>query len=493
MQLAALLRLHDVSHRHIAIQTIPFNTLKLAQIHRGNKSLCLEDLPVIPTLERVNITSSDGCIIDARGVIASYHGYFIYTENKAFHYAEHEGIWKAMSKDNFLKYLAVDFYKDAKSPKEVSLIFNALKMIQYQDNFPRCEDKHNVIAFGNCSFIPETQTEIKHSPKHYSRHKVAYGYDKNATCPRWLAFLEQIFGQNDDYHDKVKLLQEYIGLSLTNITKFQKMLMLIGIGSNGKSVILKIVGALIGEGNVSKVSLKDLNNKFNLVGLNGKLVNIDCDLDVDSLNSDAIFKAIVAGEEMVLENKFERTFKTPVEVKLWAAGNAFPNVKNDSHGYYRRLIPLMFTRVFSEEEQDRELEHELEKELSGILNWALEGLKRLLDNKNFTIPESSHEALLDYKNANNPVTRFFNDYLELIDIKGSPTAGILCSKVFNAYKIFSTINGFSGVSDSLFGTKLKTLSVTVGKSNGKRYYSVKVREDVIKEKVGDDAMQELTI
>jgi putative DNA primase/helicase len=351
-------------------------------------------------------------------------------------------------------------------------------MIAYQDSFPRCEDEHNVIAFGNCSLIPQLIKPIEHNSKHYSRHKVTYSYDPQAKCPQWKTFLRQIFGQNQDYKQKVYLLQEYMGLSLTNITKFQKMIMLIGIGSNGKSVILKVVGALVGEGNMSKVSLKDLNNKFNLVSLNGKLVNIDCDLDVDSLNSDAKFKAIVAGEEMVLENKFERTFKSLVEVKLWAAGNAFPNVKNDSHGYYRRIIPLMFTRVIEEGEENRNLDEQLLKELPGILNWALKGLKRLIKNGNFTIPQSSREALLDYKISNNSVTRFFNEKLELIDIKGSPKSGILSSELFNAYKKFSVENGFPSISDSVFGTKLKALSVNIAKSNGKRYYSVKFRDEI---------------
>jgi P4 family phage/plasmid primase-like protien len=522
LQLAALLRCKALLHQHIQVQAIPVTTLKLAQIHHGTRLLSIDELPVIPTLQKVNITTPSLDISDAKEVIDSFGGHFIYTENKVFHYAKHEGIWKDMSKDNFLKYLAVEFYKGSRSPKEVNRIFNALKIIAYQDQFPRRIDENNVIAFANCSLIPATNTRIEHSPKHYSRHKVEYGYDPNAPQPiQWLTFLSQLFDTENKCHfedseqhqaaiealhkyDEVKLLQEYMGLSLTNITKFQKMLMLIGVGANGKSVILKIVGALLGEGNVSKVSLKDLNNKFNLVALNGKLVNMDCDLDVNALSSDAKFKAIVAGEEMVLENKFEKTFKTPIEVKLWAAGNAFPNVKNDSHGYYRRVMPLMFTKVFSEEEQDRELEQKLESELSGILNWALAGLKRLLDKNNFTVPESSKNALLEYQNSNNSVARFFNEYLE--PLKGSPSDGILCSKVFNAYRIFALKNNLPMMSDSMFGKKLKALSmtvgegndkvtlpvITVGKSNSNRYYLVKVREDVITEKAGteDEAMKE---
>jgi P4 family phage/plasmid primase-like protien len=524
LQLAAFLRCENLLHHQIQVQSIPVKTLKSATIHQRKKLFSVTELPVIPTLQKVNITIPDSYISDARGVIDYYEGHFIYTENKAFYYVKNEGIWKGKSKDNFLKYLATEFYKDSRSPKEINQIFNALKMITYKDQFPRCIGEHNVIAFENCSLIPAENKRIDHSETHYSRHKVEYDYDPNAPQPiQWLTFLSQLFDTENKCHfedseqhqaaiealhnyDEVKLLQEYMGLSLTNITKFQKMLMLIGVGSNGKSVILKIVAALLGEGNVSKVSLKDLNNKFNLVALNGKLVNMDCDLDVNALSSDAKFKAIVAGEEMVLENKFEKTFKTPIEVKLWAAGNAFPNVKNDSHGYYRRVMPLMFTRVFSEDKQNRELEHELEAELSGILNWALAGLKRLLKEKNFTVPESSKNALLEYQNANNSVARFFNEYLQpLVDAK--PSEGILCSKVFNAYRIFALKNNLPMMSDSMFGKKLKALSMTVGegddkvtlpvmvavgKSNSNRYYLVTVREDVITEKAGagDDAMKE---
>jgi putative DNA primase/helicase len=54
-------------------------------------------------------------------------------------------------------------------------------------------------------------------------------------------------------------------------------------------------------------------------------------------------------------------------------------------------------------------------EISGILNWAIVGLQRLRDQKDFTVSSVSEAAIDEYKRENNPVLDFFDDYIEVAE------------------------------------------------------------------------------
>jgi putative DNA primase/helicase len=66
--------------------------------------------------------------------------------------------------------------------------------------------------------------------------------------------------------------------------------------------------------------------------------------------------------------------------------NEMPSDVEFNDGFYRRFIPIGFNVTIPEERRDPDLSKKIiEKELSGIFNWALSGLRRLLINKKFTI------------------------------------------------------------------------------------------------------------
>jgi putative DNA primase/helicase len=193
------------------------------------------------------------------------------------------------------------------------------------------------------------------------------------------------------------------------------------------------------------------------------------------MRSEGRFKAVVSSDEITVENKFEAPFKFKPVVKLWVAANILPKVSNNSYGYYRRIIILTFNNVVDTKNQNRGLIDELKGELSGIFNWALDGLERLLNNNAFTIPASSVDALNAYECDNNYVKQFFNEKFEQNSSADTRDSRIKKEVLYQSFVQFLSDNNFPKIDSARFGKELKALGVTDSKSGAVRYYNVKIK------------------
>ena len=96
------------------------------------------------------------------------------------------------------------------------------------------------INFKNCLFNLETWKTEDHSPEIKSICQIPVTFDKDAKCPKINDFLENVVAEPD-----INLLCEMAGYCLTTDCSQQKAFMLYGMGSNGKSVFLALLEALI--------------------------------------------------------------------------------------------------------------------------------------------------------------------------------------------------------------------------------------------------------
>ena len=111
-------------------------------------------------------------------------------------------------------------------------------------------------------------------------------YDPEATCPQFDKMIHEVFGAAKDPEDMVRHLSELIGYALQPVRDIPVIAFLWGGGANGKSTILSILQAVIGQGQVYAGSLSALtNDKFMLPNLLGKLLIVEDDAkDGERLN-----------------------------------------------------------------------------------------------------------------------------------------------------------------------------------------------------------------
>lgn len=287
-----------------------------------------------------------------------------------------------------------------------------------------------------------------HSEKYLSNIQLNVGYTQDAKCPRFIEFLESVLDK-----DLIPIIQEMVGYLLIPITQAQKAFVFVGPPRTGKSTLLWVIeNLLLGEANVSNIPWQELGDRFKTAELIGKLANIFSDLPSKAIEDAGVFKVLTGEDYLMGEKKNKNPFKFKPFARLVFSCNEIPrNYSDKSMAFYRRLIIIPFTKQIKEADIDPNLKGKLEEEAEGILVWALEGLKRLIENNfRFSENEITEKAKAQYRYENNNVLSFVDEYC-YIDEKA------VCSskEIYNKYKEYCIEYGSKPLSQIKFNSEIE--------------------------------------
>lgn len=253
--------------------------------------------------------------------------------------------------------------------------------------------------------------ELKpHSPKHRSTFQISATFISSERSEVLDKFLSEVFPQ-----DALLLAEELVGYLLRPTTKFQKAFILYGDGANGKSTFLSMLTTFLGEDCVSNVSLQDLcENRFKVAEILNKLVNVYADLPSKGIEQSDTFKNIVSGDSITPERKFGHPFKMVPTARLLFSANALPKSADLSPAYFRRWSIIPFPNRFEGSKAKKDLLEILTtpQARSALLNRAVEGLRRLEAQQEFTACASVKESGQTYRRQCDSALEFINTRLE---------------------------------------------------------------------------------
>lgn len=269
------------------------------------------------------------------------------------------------------------------------------------------ESPKNLLCLRNGILELNTLGLEKHTPEIIFLNKLDISYNPEAKCPGIEKFLSEIVSS-----EYVPAILEFIGYCLYPGYPYHKALMCVGDGANGKSTLLELITRFLGKANVANVPLQDLDsNRFASSYLYGKLANIYADLPTKALNYTGKFKMLTGGDTIIGERKFRDGFSFSNHAKLIFSCNKVPEGYDGTTAFYRRWIMVNFPNVFTENKADKHLLEKLaiDEELSGLLNLALQGLKRLLGNGEFSNHLSIDRTTEIYERMSSPLLAFIQD------------------------------------------------------------------------------------
>ena len=271
------------------------------------------------------------------------------------------------------------------------------------DECVNCQNGELFLIDGEWQLLP-------HERKNYRTTQVPVVYAVNATAPRFLRFLDEVFAGDSDKEDKIKALLEMMGYTLMAHCKYEKFIILVGIGANGKSVLLSVLESLIGKENISGVQPSTFDRSFHRAHLHGKLANIVTEIKQGEVIDDASLKGIVSGEPTTVEHKFGHPFVMRPFATCWFGTNHMPHTRDFSDALFRRALILKFNNVFKSElgNCDPSLRDTLTRELPGILNMALNAYAKAIA-RGFTMPKSCIEARDEWHTEADQVSQFIDD------------------------------------------------------------------------------------
>lgn len=273
------------------------------------------------------------------------------------------------------------------------------------------KDNEGYINFANGVLDLANKKLLEHSPTFGFTYVLPYDYNPNAECPNFKRLLNNVT-LNDESLQKVIL--EFVGYTISGRPNswIQKVMVLSGEGSNGKSTFMNIIRKLVGEECYSAISLASMAKENNRYAMWGKLFNISFDEDPKALLKGGvnIFKAITAGDPVDIRRLYSNPISAPINAKLIIACNKPLETVDHTHAVYRRMLIIPFRARFTEKNEDKNITDGIDGEMSGIYNLILEALERLVRNKGrFTSSTIVDNALAEYKYESAVFQRFFED------------------------------------------------------------------------------------
>ncbi len=261
---------------------------------------------------------------------------------------------------------------------------------------------------GTYEITPKKRTLRKFDPKDFLTHQLPFEYLPEANAPLFQNYLDEVIPDPD----KQKVLAEYCGYIFIkpSVLKLEKMLVLFGTGANGKSVFFEIISALLGSENICNYSLQSLTNEngYYRAKIGDKLVNYAS--EINGRLESAAFKQMASGEPLEARLPHRDPFNLLEYAKLIFNCNELPKDVEHTTAFFRRFLIIEFNITIPEEKQDKELSKKITQyELSGVFNWILQGLDRLLSQKSFTRCKAIEEAIKTYKNESDSAKMFMDE------------------------------------------------------------------------------------
>jgi putative DNA primase/helicase len=322
-----------------------------------------------------------------------------------------------------------------------------------------CENKtssdFNLIAFKNGIYNIKDDSFIEFAPNIVITNKINWDYNPAAYSELVDTTLNKIACQDKSIR---MLLEEMVGACMyrSNTLAGGKAFILIGDRSNGKSTFLDMVKTMLGDENIASLDMNELHEKFQNAELFGKLANIGDDIDSEFIPTSAIFKKLVSGERIQVQKKGQDPFEFNNYSKMLFSANNIPRIGRgkDSGAILRRLIIIPFNAKFSANDPDYRpnIKYDLREQecMEYLILLGLEGLKRVLENKEFTKSEKVQKELDSYEESNNPILAFIKSCAEEeFTIEREPT-----NKVYEHYSVYCKNNGHTPLSNIEFSKQI---------------------------------------
>jgi P4 family phage/plasmid primase-like protien len=343
------------------------------------------------------------------------------------------GIWPTVSETS-VKARISDVIETAK-PEGIkptaSILASVTELTRIKVFVPdeRWDADPDILVCRNGSLRISTGELAEHQPGHYATSAVPYEYDPNARPVIWDYFLRNTIPAAANF------LQEFAGYALTTEMAHELAVWLFGPPGSGKSTFIAGLAAMLGH-RAGILGLADLErSRFTLADLPGKTLVVASEQPSSYLASTNTLNAIISGEPIQVERKYRDPFTVIPRAKVCWAMNELPRVADANSGLFRRVKVVTFPALV-ENERDPKIKRAIETEGAGILNWALEGLRRLKERGHFEVPAGVEDATKQFRETNDVPALFIDDQC----VRGTDSE-VPAAKLYREYKYWCEENG----------------------------------------------------
>lgn len=355
-------------------------------------------------------------------------------------------------------------------------VYKAIRLLLRNQKTELSDSK--LIPFNNGILDLNNDEMLDHSPMYRITRIFKHNYNPEAYSEVMDKTLDRLCCNDKDLR---KLLEEAVGYIFLGRNELGKAFVLIGEKSNGKSTFLKILKVMIGIENITTLDIAQMMGKFEVAQLAGKIANLGDDIGDEFIANPSIFKSLVTGEGVNVQRKGQDPFDMYNTAKFFFTANNVPRIKDRSGAVQRRLSIIPFNAQFSSGGKDYKYniidDLTTENSIEYLIRIGIEGLKRVLARKAFTVPDCVKKEMDKYRVDSNSITGFIADCKE----NDNPIEDVSTQFIYEDYRLFCNQNNHKAFGKNTFVNQIcKELNLVKtrqrDKSSGNLIYVLKKEE-----------------
>lgn len=305
----------------------------------------------------------------------------------------------------------------------------------------------------------------EHKAEYYFTKITSVDLSSSSDCPRWLAFLDEIF---DGDKDLIRYIQKALGYSLTGSTVEQCAFFLFGTGKNGKSTFLDVVRDVFGDyaANIQPETIMVRNNSGSAINsdiarLKGARLVTSVEPNEGVRINEGLLKQLTGDDTVTARKLYSEEFEFKPEFKLWMATNHKPIIRGTDTGIWRRIHMIPFTVAIPDNKVDKNLAHKLKAEMTAIFKWMVDGCM-LWQQEGLKMPRAVLDSVREYQHEMDVVSAFIDNCC----IEGGSVAA---KTLFAAYLKWADENKEYHMSNTKFGIEIAKKYEKIRTTQGIQY------------------------
>lgn len=313
-----------------------------------------------------------------------------------------------------------------------------------------------------------------HNPEYYFTKITSVDCADAADCPRWLAFLDDIFAGDKDL---IRYIQKAVGYSLTGSTAEQCAFFLYGTGRNGKSTFIDVIRDVFGDyaANIQPETIMVKSSQSNAINsdiarLKGaRLLVTSVEPNEGVRLNEGLLKQLTGDDTVTARKLYSEEFEFKPEFKLWMATNHKPIIRGTDTGIWRRIHMIPFNVQIPEDKVDKNLTHKLKAEMTAIFKWCIDGCL-MWQREGLQMPAAVLKSVREYRREMDVISAFIEDKCTL---EGTVQASML----YAAYASWADSNNEYCMSNTKFSTELAKRFEKIKGRNYNYFTGISIRSE----------------
>lgn len=312
-----------------------------------------------------------------------------------------------------------------------------------------------------------------HNPEYYFTKITSVDCAEAADCPRWLAFLDDIFA---DDKDLIRYIQKAVGYSLTGSTAEQCAFFLYGTGRNGKSTFIDVIRDVFGDyaANIQPETIMVKSSQSNAINsdiarLKGARLVTSVEPNEGVRLNEGLLKQLTGDDTVTARKLYSEEFEFKPEFKLWMATNHKPIIRGTDTGIWRRIHMIPFNVQIPEDKVDKNLTHKLKAEMTAIFKWCIDGCL-MWQREGLQMPAAVLKSVREYRREMDVISAFIEDKCTL---EGTVQASML----YAAYASWADSNNEYCMSNTKFSTELAKRFEKIKGRNYNYFTGISIRSE----------------